>query len=1013
MKRRKLLLAFLLLGAGSAWAQEPARVLGMVTSEAGQPIAGVNVVVLGTGRGALTDAEGRYVVTGVPAGTYQVVASLIGYSEVTQQVTVAAGETATLNFRLEREAIQLEGIVAVGYGTLNRRHLTGSVASIRSDAITQVVTANPVDALKGRLPGVDITAASFEPGAYARVRIRGARSIRASNDPLIVVDGVPISGDLRDVDANDIQSIEVLKDAAASAIYGSRAANGVLLVTTKKGIPGRTRIDYSTTFGASRILRKPDLMNGEEFANYRREAYRAAGNAACADYISNPAPCDAVALDALMRANLAAGVSTDWQDEILRTGQLQDHHLAISGGNENTRFRASFGYLDQTGITITQGYNAKTGSVTLAHDFGRLNVQATVQATQTLRIAGRGAGVWDEALFNSPLGRARDESGKLVFLPTEDGLRVNPIMDARENRRDIKRTRVFGTASASLELLDGVKLVTNFGPEYSLVEDGWFVGRYTREKRGAGAPDAGLDNTRRTSYTLSNYLEIDRLIGERHRIQGALVYEISHNEMVWDSAAAKELPYSHQLWYDLGSGKDYKILSRFEESSRQAYIARINYTLNDRYIFSISGSVEGSSVLAEGHKYAFFPGAGFAWQIGDEPFMQNVPVFSDLKLRLTYGSVGNSAIGPYQTLGRLAGVWYNFGASAPQVLGYEPGSIPNPELKWERTDKYNLGLDFGLFDNRLTGAIDAYLEKTYDLLLPRALPYTSGYSSVLQNIGKTQNKGIEIALSSLNLSGWNGIDWETDLSFSLNRNKIIALASGLTQDIGSGWFVGQPINVNYNYKFLGIWQTDEAAEAAAMGFKPGEVKVADLNGDGKITGDDRTFIGNHVNFPDWQGSINNRLRYRNFDLSVLVTARWGYMVNNAFILAYGSLAGRFNNLDVDYWTPEKPSNKFPRPNVNGQGNYFGALALQDGSHVRVRDITLGYTLPGSMLQRIGARHARLYVRAQEPFLFTKSDFVGWDPEAGFSSGDGNFTFSQIDSGSPAYRSILFGVDLGF
>ena len=1013
MQRWSWLLVPALVAATSAQAQAPGRVTGTVTITGGQPLAGANLIVVGTEVRGSTGPDGRFSLLNVPAGTREIRAQRIGYAPITQTVNVTAGETVTLSLAMTAQAVQLQGVVTVGYGTQERRAVTGAVASVRSEDITQVVTANPIDAIKGRLPGVDITSASFEPGAAANIRIRGARSITASNNPLFVVDGVPISGDLRDFDQNSIDRIEVLKDAAAAAVYGSRGANGVIMVTTKRGRAGRTEFSANSTVGSSQILNKVDMMNGEEFANFRREAYRAAGTAACANYLANPAACDAAALDATMRANLAAGVNTDWQEEVLRSGRLGNHQLAASGGTENTRFRASAGFLDQSGITITQGYQAKTGTLNIAHDFGRLNLQLSAQAAQTTRNAGRGAGVWDEALFNAPLGRARDDQGNLILLPTEDGLRVNPVLDAQNNVRDLQRTNILGTLSGSLRLMEGLSFNSSFGPQFSQVEDGWFVGVNTRRFRGAATaqPEAGLDDTRNNSYTFSNYLALDRGFGENHQVQGTLLYEIAGNRSVFDSAAAERLPYAHQLWYNLGSGQNYRVLSRLSESKLQSYMGRVNYTLKDRYTLNLIGRVDGSSVLAEGNKYAFFPAFSVGWQIGDEAFMGGIPTISDLKLRASFGRVGNSAVGPYQTLGQLATAWYTFGSQVPNALGYQPGTIPNPDLRWETTNKFNVGLDFGVLNQRISGSLDAYHENTYDLLLTRALPYTSGFANILQNIGSTQNRGLELSLTTQNLQSWHGLEWSTDFNFSANRNKITGLSGGAQADIANARFVGQPISVNYNYQFTGIWQNEEAAAAQAMGFRPGDIKVADINNDGRITGDDRTFIGNAFNFPRWQGSLNNRFRYRALDLSVLATSRIGYTVSSAFVSAYTNLQGRFNNMDVNYWTPENPSNEFPRPSTLGIGNFAGALALQDASHVRIRDITLGFAVPSRLLGRVGAQRARLYVRAQDPFIFTKFD--GWDPEGGFSSGDGNSTASQIDSGGPAFRTFLLGLDLNF
>lgn len=1007
----------------AAGAQNPApaaapatgRVIGLVTDSASaQPVAGVAVTIVGVaGLGAQSGADGRYTIANVPAGTRQVRAQRIGFSPRVQTVTVTAGGTATANFALTATAVQLSGVVTVGYGTQSRRNVAGAVSSIRSGDITQVVTANPADAIKGRLPGVDVTSTSFEPGAATNIRIRGARSITANNNPLFVVDGVPINGDLRDFDSNNIESIEVLKDAAAAAVYGSRGANGVLLITTKRGRAGRTEFSLSSTAGGSRVLQKVDMMNGQEFADYRREAFRAANNHPCPGRTVCEAG-DALALDAKMRANLAAGVDTDWQDEVLRTGVLQNHQLSASGGNEATRFRASAGLLQQSGITITQSYNQKSGTLSLTHDYQRLNIALSVNANQSLRRAGRGAGVWDETLFNSPLGQVRDSTGALILLPTDDGLRVNPVLDAKNNIRDLQRTNILGTLTGSLGLAEGLRFNVNFGPQYSQVDDGFFVGRDTRRFRGSATaqPAAGIDNTRDNSYTLSNFLSYDRALGQNHQLQGTLLYEVASNRTVFDSAAAENLPYSTQLWYNLGSGLNYRLVDRLQESSLQSYMARVNYTFRDRYTFNLTGRYDGSSVLAPGNKYEFFPAAAVSWQVGEESFMRRVPAVTDLKLRLSYGRVGNSAVGPYQTLGQLATGWYTFGSGIPSAVGFQPGAIPNSALKWETTDKYNFGLDFGLFQQRISGALDVYRENTSDLLLTRALPYTSGFENILQNVGSTRNQGIELSLSTQNLiGGRRGLDWSTDFNASLNRNEITGLVGDAPFDIANSRFVGEPINVNYAYRFEGIWQTADSAAAAASGFRPGDIRVADINGDGRITGDDRTFVGNAFQFPRWQGSLNNRFRYRALDFSVLATARVGYKVSSTFVSAYTNLAGRFNNVDVNYWTPDNPSNEYPRPSTLGIGNFGGALALQDASHARIRDITLGYTLPEAVLARLATQRARFYVRAQDPFLFTKFD--GWDPEGGFTSGDGNSTASQIDQGGPAFRTFLVGLDIGF
>jgi TonB-linked SusC/RagA family outer membrane protein len=880
--------------------------------------------------------------------------------------------------------------------------------------LAQVVGGNPLDAIKGRIPGVDITATSFDPGATQNIRIRGTRSITAGNNPLYVIDGVPITGDLRDIDQNSIESIDVLKDASAAAVYGSRGANGVVMITTKRGsVAGITDFTVASTYGVSRIRQQVAMMNGQEFANFRREAYRnsatAAYVAACANYTTNPTTCDAVALDPTMRANLAAGVNTNWQDLMLRDGSLLNTQVGFSGGNAETRFRAGFGFLGQNAINIVQGYTARSGSFNLSHTQGRLDLQLGVQGTQNHRDVGRGSVMWDEVLFNPALGRNVDSTGRAVFLPTEDGLLVNPVMAARAYQRGIDRTNVLGTLTGRFDLGSGFKANVAFGPQFTNQTDGELVGIYTRQKRGTGAPDATARRTQNNNYTLSNWLDFDRNFGEHH-LQATALYEVANFKTVFDSAAATQLPFDSQLWYNLGTGSTPTLNGVYTRTALQSGMGRLNYTFRDRYTLSATGRYDGSSVLAEGHKFAFFPAASLGWQIGDESFMQSIRAISDLKLRLSYGRVGNSAIGAYQTLGLLNRTWYASGTSYLTAFG--PGSIPNPGLKWETTDKFNVGLDYGIFNQRISGSLDVYRENTHDLLLSRALPYTSGYSSVLENVGATKNTGVEVGLTTQNLVDYHGFGWTTDLTWSTNKNRIVALASGLTADVGNLRWVGQPINVYYDYKFVGLWQMADTALARTMcGCKVGSVRVADLNNDGKLNADDRTILGRHYNFPKWQGSMNNRVTFKNLDASMLTTARIGFQINDAFTAAYNSLAGRFNNIETNYWTPENQSGTEPRPSVDGLGNFASSRNYKDGSFVRVRDITVGYTLSPKLASKFASKGARVYVRAQDPFIFT--DYKGWDPEAGFSVGNPNSGASQIDQGGPAFRSFLVGVDVRF
>jgi TonB-linked SusC/RagA family outer membrane protein len=1015
MGRRTFLAILTLFTVGAAGqAQQVGRIVGRVTATEGLSLPGIQVVVIGTTRGAVSDTAGRFTISDVPVGQRVVRAARLGYSPASQTVTVESGQTVTVALQMAQAALQLEGVVTTGYGTQSRREVSGAVSTITADVLQQVVGGNPLDAIKGRIPGVDVTATSFDPGATQTIRIRGTRSITAGNNPLYVVDGVPITGDLRDIDPNSIETIDVLKDAAAAAVYGSRGANGVVMITTKRGsLSGLTDVTLTGTYGSSRIREEVPMMSGQEFANFRRESYRNSNTAsyatACANYLTNPVPCDAVALDPTMRANLAAGVNTNWQDLMLRDGFLQNTQLGLAGGNTTTRFRVGLGYLGQNAINIVQGYTSRSGSFNVSHQQGRLSLQLGIQGAQNHRDVGRGSVMWDEVLFNPALGRNTDSTGRQVFLPTEDGLLVNPVMAAKAYQRGIDRTNVLGTLTGVFELASGLKFNVAFGPQFTNQTDGELIGIYTRQKRGTGAPDATARRTQNSNYTLSNFLDYDRTLTEHH-VQLTALYEVATFKTVFDSAAATQLPFDSQLWYNLGTGSTPTLNGVYTRTSLKSGMGRLNYTFRDRYSLQLTGRYDGSSVLAEGHKFAFFPAASLGWQVGDEDFMKNVPALTDLKLRLSYGRVGNSAIGAYQTLGLLSRTWYASGTN--YLTAFSPGAIPNPGLKWETTDKSNVGLDFGLFDQRVSGSLDVYREKTHDLLLSRALPYTSGYSSVLENVGATQNTGVEIGLTTQNLRNYHGLNWTTDLSWSTNKNKIVALSSGLTADVGNLRWVGQPISVYYDFQYVGLWQYADTALARTMcGCKVGSVRVADLNGDGKLNADDRTIINRHYNFPKWQGSMNNRFTFKNLDAAVLTTARIGFLINDAFTAAYNSLAGRFNNISTNYWTPENQTGTEPRPSVDGLGGFASARNYKDGSFVRVRDISLGYTLSPSLANRFSSKGARIYIRAQDPFIFTS--YKGWDPEAGFSVGNPNSGASQIDQGGPAFRSLLAGIDVRF
>jgi TonB-linked SusC/RagA family outer membrane protein len=1010
MRRASLLCVLgVLFGMAPLYAQTgtTGRILGSVTeATTARPLSGATVSVVGTNIGTLSGPDGRFVLAAVPAGTHQVRVSMFGYGSRTESITVTAGEASTANFQLSTEAVVLEGVVAVGYGTQQRRDVVGSVASVRQEEIARVPTPNPMQAIQGRIPGVDIMTTNQQPGAGMNVRIRGVRSMRASNEPLYVVDGIPISGGIEDFNPANIQSVEVLKDAAATAIYGSRGANGVILITTREGRPGQTRITYDTYVGAQRPVQLAPMMDGPTWAQMKREAFWTVD-----DRDSRPRRSDAEIFNEKELWSIQTGEWVDWQREILRTGIQQNHQVGVSGATENTRFSLSGNFYDHRGITLGQGYDRYSGAVSLDHTVGRLRVGMSANMSRSTQNIGKGDGLWGEALANAPLGRVRDDDGLLVFKPNDDPLRVNPLFEVEEWRRERTRNRLFGAIFSELQLAEGLSWRVNFGPDLSDRLDGQFRGPHTTA-RNLALGDAYRDEEETFGYTLDNLLNFNRNIGGVHRFDVTGLYSIQEERYERTRATATNLPFSTALWYNLGVAPDRDVTSNLSRWALESYMGRVNYSLLDRYLLTVTGRYDGSSRLAEGNKWSFFPSVGLGWHLGDEAFVRDLGWFTDLKLRGSYGVTGNTAIPVYGTQGRLERTRYSFGNDVP-ALGYRPATISNPDLAWERTTQYNVGADWGILRNRVTGSVDLYQQDTDDLLMDRSIPATSGFGSTLQNIGATRNKGFELALSTVNVDGWNGLRWSSDVNFTANRNEIVRLASGLDADIVNGWFVGRPINVGganqnlqdrfrrvyYDYEFAGIWQLHERELAATFGQQPGDIRVVDQNGDGRISADDdRVILGN--TYPRWIGSLNNRLDWNGFDFSILAAARIGYTFFDSFATSTDQLYARFGNLDTNYWTPENPSNTSPRPSAGREGPlYNNSRGYVDGSHWRIRNISLGYSIPPTVLGRFGANSMRIYATAQEPFIFT--DYVGYDPEGGHFGTP------------PTARTLLIGTNVSF
>ena len=1009
MKRRlitvSLFTAFaLLLPASRVLAQAgTGRITGVVTgAETNLPIQGVRVTLVGAQQTVTTNPQGRYTIAGIMPGMYRLRTSAIGYTPVlVDSIPVRSGQTATADIALKHQTVQLEQIVVTGYGSLARRVVTGAIGSVAAQQITQIPATNAIEAIKGRIPGVDIVSTGYKPGDGIRIRVRGTRSLVASNDPLYVLDGIPMAGGIGDLNPTDIESIEVLKDASATAIYGSRGANGVVLVTSRRGVAGNTRTTYDTYVGAQSVNRKINLFDGPGFADYMRETRRTAGLYNC----PGRTVCDAGDAATFYTEEIAAiktGRYTDWQDLITRKGNQVSHQLAITGGNDRSQFAVSGNLLKQNGVLLGQDYDRKSMRVNFeAQAKTRFRAGASALLVRSVQNLGRGDGLYSEVVQDSPLSVPYDSLGNLIFKPTPDPQRDNPLSDVANQINQTLRNRIFGTIFATLNIADGLDYRANFGPDMTFERRGLFVGAQTQANQGAGN-QASLYNTKILDYTLDNIVTYKKALGSAHKIDATLLYSIERQRVEDDSAKASSIPYESALFYNLGAGASVEAIgSRISQWALQSYMARVNYTLLDKYLLTLTTRIDGSSRLAEGRKYASFPSVALGWRVLDENASSAFGPLNSLKMRASYGLTGNTSVDPYQTQGSLTRSVYSFGTGAG--FGYRPGALSNPELQWEKTATFDAGADFGFMDSRITGSADYYVANTTDLLMNRQLPPTSGYTSILQNIGATKNTGIELALSALTLNGWHGVHWTNDFTIAHNKNEIVSLAGGKIDDPGNLWFIGLPINGGGNsiyrdYQFNGIWQTADSVEAAKYKQLPGQIRVVDVNGDGAITEADKQVLGN--SYPTWTGSASSRVDYRGFDLSVQAITRRGQMLFNSFRSDGSTLAGRYNGPAVDYWTPVNPSNTDPRPNKNQESPiYSSTRGYEDGSFLKVRNITLGTNVPSSLVQRAGAQSMRIYVTAQDPFLFTNTTVL--DPEG------------RTSAGTPSFRTLLVGASLGF
>ena len=978
----------------------------------GETLPGVNIIAKGTSIGTVTDINGKYTLS-VPDDATTLVFSSVGYT--VEEVEI--GNRTVVDLAMSPDVQSLSEVVVIGYGTQEKKDVTGAMSSVSAQDIMEVPVMNAQQALQGRAPGVDVVAVGNRPGQDVQVRVRGRRSFVAGNNPLFVVDGIPFAGTINDINPSDIESMEILKDASATAIYGSRGANGVVLITTKRGRQGKTTISYNGYFGPVEAYGKVDMMDGEQFAEYKRESRRTTGQYPSDGIDPN---LDAILFEQVELENIANDYAwTDYQELILQSGHQQSHQLGIDGGNEKTTFNISFNYFNEKGITKTQDFDRYTLRVNLDHKISeRLKLGASTLLTHSVQ--NWGPNPWGEALSNNPLGKPFDEEGNLRFRPTTDGLRVNPLADVVDGAfvDERRRYRIFSSLYANYKITDDLSFQMNFGPDIQIRRRGLFQGRFTGA-RAEGAPLSRVEDRTVFNYTLENILQWNKTIGD-HSINLTGLFSIQEERNENNFTQVLDQPFESALFHNLGSAQIVsEVGSELREWSLLSWMGRAQYGLFDKYLFTATVRADGSSRLAENNKWGVFPSAAFAWRMIDEGFMDNQSIFQDLKLRVSYGQVGNTGgLRPNITQGRLRRTIYAFGDEA--AFGFRPDLIPNENLKWESTTTFNAGVDFSVLNGRISGTAEFYIADTDDLIMNRQLPNSSGFDFIQENIGSTKNTGWELQLSTVNIDKPGGFRWTTDVVFNRNKEEIVELFGGKDDDIGNQWFIGEPMTTYFDYEKIGIWQLDEADEANSFSQQPGEIKVRDQDGNGRIDGDDRIILGNDQ--PDWVGSVTNRFEYKGFDLSVFVFARWGQMVRSRFHDSNNSLFGRYNNLDVDYWTPTNPTNANPRPNEDQERPVWGStLSYKDGSFFKIRSISLGYNLPQILVDKLPLSSVRIYATAQQPLILVRDSAlrnldpeITRTPENRQDRGDfGSERQAELTANVPGLRVFVFGLNITF
>ncbi|MCR5393974.1 MAG: TonB-dependent receptor [Bacteroidales bacterium] len=1000
---------------------------GTVTDANGEPIPGASIRVKGTTQGIMTDVDGNFAIKCEKGQT--LIVSFVGYEN---QVVEA---NSHLNIEMQEDRKMLDDVVVIGYGTQRREAVTGSVANVSADKLMENPSSNVTQALQNRIAGVDMQQTNSQPGAEMRIRIRGQRSLTASNDPLIVLDGIPFMGTLSEINPSDIKAMDILKDASSTAIYGSRGANGVIMITTNKGMQGApAKVTYNGYVGFKTLFARFPMMEGDKYAKMR-------------DYAGKFS--DGV--------DEERGRNTDWQDMLYQTGISHSHDVTVNGGTNTGSYSFGAGYLHDEGVIPTQMFNRLSLRANIDQKVGKY-ARFGISSTNSINYTeGSQLGVYS-ALQMTPLVNPYNTDGSLkrvVHMPSDDAYVVTKdvIEDNEDNWMSHKKT--IGTynnlfAEITNPWIEGLSYRMNLGLNYRGSKNGNYTGTGVNNVNANEKNSASQTREDYQNWAIEHLLTYDFTIADKHNFNIVAMYSAEQTKYSKINMSGRDIANGENFQYfNIGAARsDLKVdpnNQNYWQAGLESFMGRIMYDYDGKYMASVALRKDGSSRLASGHKWHTYPAVSAGWNISKESFMEDLDMIDNLKLRVGYGETSNQAINPYSTHGQLGTVNYNFGST--YATGYSPYKLGNTDLGWEYSQNWNYGIDFTLFNGRLNGTIEYYTQKTKDILLDVTLPGSGGVSSFTGNVGETENKGFEFTVNGTIIDNMNGWTWEAGLNLAANHNKLTKLSGADTRDANGNkipekdeanhWFVGHPIDVIFDYEYDGLWNEGdkdyEYLQTLVPGGNEGMIKVKydiERDANGKPTRaigpEDRRIIDLE---PALIGGFNTRVAWKNIDLNIIGAFQFGGKIVSTLYSSTGylnMLSGRRGNVDVDYWTENNKGAKYPKPGGIQDGDnpkYGSTLGVFDGGYCKIRNITLGYNFDRKLLKNIGITSLRVYGTIQNPFVISSDyyDESGMDPEPNSMSKDSQFhattmgghSIPVVGTNAPATRNYLIGLNVTF